>query len=251
VYDVNRARAGCERRLTPRQKLAGLLAAGLARAVLSTLTMTKSALVAVLLATLSSAAGAQELAVSEAAAPGPRLTLGARVGGYGFRAPAEQGKWNQCRMNGLGVFGELDLHGPWFLEAGLDGYFSDDLGSVGPAAGGAERWPIDRVSGLLTVAGGARLETWRWFQPYVQLGVGMEWTRVRVAGMTPLEDSALLPVAFLGLGGDLRVTDRLAVGASLRLHAMGLYSRTAGETPALSRETELASQAQFYAKFAL
>ena len=58
-----------------------------------------------------------------AAAPAP-LVVGARVGGYGFRRPGavdEHGHvaWDDCRMNGLGVFVRRPL-GRLFAEAGAD-----------------------------------------------------------------------------------------------------------------------------------
>jgi hypothetical protein len=202
------------------------------------------------------ALGALLLVASREARADGQLQLGARVGGYGFReqGPADGGRtdWNVCRMNGIGVFGEYRLGGPWFVESGLDAYFSDDRGSLGPAAGGATSWPIERTSGLLTVAGGARLTSWRWFQPYVQLGVGMEVTRVRSAwdAPAPIEEQAVQPLAFFGIGGDLVLSSRFAVGASFRLDAMGLFRRNPDGT-SFERSAELATQGQFYAKFSL
>jgi hypothetical protein len=49
-------------------------------------------------------------------------SFGARVGGYGFRREEgdRRNAWDECRMNGLGVFGARQLAGPLFVAAGLD-----------------------------------------------------------------------------------------------------------------------------------
>ena len=75
---------------------------------------------------LSTAASAEPLGISTEA-PEPSVAFGARIGGYGFRrdgATAFTGKWDECRMNGVGVFAQKTVRGPLFAEAGLDTYFS-------------------------------------------------------------------------------------------------------------------------------
>ena len=59
-----------------------------------------------LLVLLSTAASAEPLGVT-AEAPDPMISVGARIGGYGFRRDGNTsftGEWNECRMNGVGVF---------------------------------------------------------------------------------------------------------------------------------------------------
>jgi hypothetical protein len=164
--------------------------------------------------------------------------VGARIGGYGFRRPATDGgrtAWDDCRMNGVGVFAQQGLPLGTFVELGLDAYFGDDFGTPGaPPA-------MDRVSGLTTLAGGVRGWPGGVFSPYVQLGLGLELTRVVIDGR---DGNYALPLGFFGIGGDVRV-GRFRLGASLRVHAMGKFEG------ALDPEPELASQAQFYAMMSL
>ena len=159
--------------------------------------------------------------------------VGARVGGYGFRRPAgETGGgtgWDDCRMNGVGVFAQQGLPYGLFVELGLDAYF---------AAGAPD---MDRVSGLTTVAGGARLWPGGRFSPYVNLGLGLELTRVELDDQ---RGNYALPLGFIGIGGDVRV-DRFRFGASLRVHAMGKIEDT------MHPEPDLASQVQFHAMMSL
>jgi hypothetical protein len=174
------------------------------------------------------------------------LLVGARVGGYGFRqAPGPERDdtgWEACRMGGMGVFAELPLSRRFFLEGGLDAYFAEE-------AGNEASWAIDRFSGLMTVAGGAYLVPGARFSPYVQAGLGMEVTHVSVGTQ---EDSFVLPLAFIGLGADVRVGPA-RLGASLRVNAMGYFDPADRMSPTaeLAPEAELATQGQFYAKFFL
>ena len=54
-------------------------------------------------------------------------SFGARVGGYGFRRDEgdKRSAWDECRMNGMGVFGTRTVRGALFVEGGLDLYFSE------------------------------------------------------------------------------------------------------------------------------
>src|SRR6186997_1111000 len=104
------------------------------------------------------------LVFSSSAAFADSYEMGVRVGGYGFRREGEQ-IWDECRMNGFGIFGGRDLKGPLFVEAGLDLY-----GSVGQAQ--PMDLPVDRASGLVSTAIGARTNVASWLRGYVQLGGG-------------------------------------------------------------------------------
>ena len=84
--------------------------------------------------------------------------------------------WQACRMNGLGVFASKGLAKSFFLEAGLDTYFTDSFPTGG--AMGSYDTPIDRSSALMTVAAGARFYTDSLISPYIQIGLGAELTHV-------------------------------------------------------------------------
>jgi hypothetical protein len=157
-------------------------------------------------------------ATSIAAADTPPFEIGARVGGYGFRreaAPDHQ--WDECRMNGFGMFGGKQLRGPLFVEAGLDLYSSVDARQPGDL-------PIDRTSGLLSTAVGARTNLTRWLRGYAQLGGGLELSRVSVPyGDTRIRDSKAMPEGFFGIGLDIRVGSQTTLGSSFRTHVMGNF----------------------------
>jgi hypothetical protein len=227
-----------------------------ARALMRTI---KSVVVLSVLLATGGVAAADETQVT-AAAPAPEYAIGVRVGGYGFRqAPTAQSDhtgWTGCRMNGIGLFGERTLGARFFVEGGLDAYFTDDTGTGFHDHDGPDMKPpwIDRVSGLASVAGGVRLWPGARVSPYLQLGVGLEATRIKVKAEdgSLIEDGLVLPFGFIGLGGDLRL-GRVRLGMSLRIHAMGTIDQRDPLAPgqALEPEPELAAQGQFYAKFAL
>lgn len=206
--------------------------------------MRKHAILVTLLMTLPVTASAEPIVDA----------LGIRIGGYGFReatpasgeAPEGTG-WQACRMNGLGIFANKALDASFFVEAGFDTYFTDDF-LFGETMGEYDT-AIDRSSALMTISAGARFYTDAWISPYLQMGVGAEVTRVSLPALA-LEDTALLPMGFFGAGANLRVTDTMQVGASLRINAMGYYDDAQFQTE-LEPELELATQAQFYASFAL
>lgn len=181
-------------------------------------------------------------------------SLGVRVGGYGFREATEASGdeargtgWQACRMNGIGIFGNKAIDKTFFVEAGLDSYFTDTF-PTGQSMGSYDT-PIDRSSALLTVAGGARFYTDSFVSPYIQVGVGAELTHVSLPALG-LENSALLPVAFFGLGANLQVSSRTQLGAAFRVNAMGYYDDAQFQNE-LTPEFELATQGQFYASFSL
>jgi hypothetical protein len=184
------------------------------------------------------------------AAADPVDTVGARVGGYGFRTP--QGTtdvrdgWNDCRMNGVGVFARKDV-GIVNVEGGADIYFSESFPMQAQTSDENE----DRLSGLVTVAAGARIVDTGRFRALAQLGTGLELTHVKMTMDTGqvATDSRALPLGFVGVAAELRVTDRTSVGASMRTYVMGKFDAT----PACQLEVvpEVAAQGQFYLSYQL
>ncbi len=190
--------------------------------------------------------------VSAAAAQADEA-IGARVGGYGFRQPAtgsERSGWNDCRMNGIGLFGQRTFGRAkaLFAEAGLDTYFSEAFPLQSENDGGL---PMDRLSALASVAAGVRMFPTAAVSPYVQLGAGVELTKIDVPTYH-ITESFTLPLAFLGIGGDFRVGKHLKLGAVLRVHAMGHFhdiTTNADGQMSLSPSPEVAAQGQFYAMY--
>jgi hypothetical protein len=184
-----------------------------------------------------------------------------RVGGYGFRnthAESASEKWNDCRMNGLGLFGQKHLTQHAFLEAGSDIYFSDDM-ILG--ADSTEAEPMDRLSGLLSVSAGLRMYPASRVSAYAQVGVGVELTRVTMGAAAhehtdPVPASApaemtttrTLPMGFVGFGGDVRVGTRTRLGATFRTNVMAHFDHGA---TTLDAEPEAANQVQFYLRYSL
>lgn len=174
------------------------------------------------LATVAAAdpAGPPSDAPAVASADGPTYELGVRIGGYGFRRegdPRPGSGWTECRMNGLGVFGTRTLRGPFFVEAGLDMYTAADVTNPMDL-------PIDRTSGLLSGAIGVRTQVASWLRAYVQLGTGLEVTKVSVPyGDQRIRDTKALPEGFFGVGADLKVWKGTHIGASFRTLVMGSF----------------------------
>jgi hypothetical protein len=145
--------------------------------------------------------------------------LGVRVGGYGFRREGDNsGQWDECQMGGVGVFASRRLPGPLFLEAGLDAYTSRGEGQP-------EDLPIDRMSGIASVAAGARTTFLSRMSGFVQLGGGVELTRVAVpyGEDETIRDTKLMPTGFIGFGFDVRI-GKTYLGFNLRTHAMGNFN---------------------------
>lgn len=156
------------------------------------------------------------IVASSATALADDYEVGARVGGYGFRREGANQDWTECRMNGLGVFGGRALRGPLFAEAGLDLY-----SSVTPESGDL---PIDRTSGLVSAAIGARTQIASWLRGYVQLGGGVELTRVSVPyGDERIRDNKAMPEGFFGLGFDIELVKGTRIGSSFRTLVMGNF----------------------------
>lgn len=211
-------------------------------------------------------APAPTVTATAAASPTP-ITVGARVGGYGFRRPGAVGDhghvaWDDCRMNGVGVFARRPV-GRLFAEAGADLYFAESFPMPPPEA----EDEMDRMSGLVTVAIGADLVRTRRVTGYVQLGTGVELTRVAMTMTdgTVARDQRVLPLGFVGVGGEVRLGARTALGASLRTHVMGHFDHGAdahlhggaaltADTAAdgdLAVSPEIAAQGQFYVSYRL
>jgi hypothetical protein len=201
--------------------------------------------------------------LSNAAADPRPITVGARVGGYGFRNPdsvdttSGHVAWDECRMNGLGVFGRRGV-GRWFGEAGVDLYFSEAFPL--PAAEMADGESIDRLSGLTTIAAGANVIETQHVIGYAQIGVGVELTQFRFQhGDDTLATRRALPMGFVGVGGELRVGSRTSFGASLRAHIMGNFNAAYQAnrdvwdpmTNHLEVAPEAAAQGQFYVAYRL
>lgn len=124
--------------------------------------------------------------------------------------------------------------------------------------------PIDRMSGLVSVAGGTRTQVTTWLRGYVQLGGGIEVTRVAVpyGDRDTLRDTQVLPQGFFGIGFDLRLARRTYAGATLRALAMGNFTYQRAEleqrdtwgfiAPAVDEvfapSLDFATQAQFYVR---
>jgi hypothetical protein len=173
------------------------------------------------------------LAGSAAAEPAPSTTattqatydMGFRVGGYGFKREGDSrpgAGWTECRMNGVGVFASRVLRGPLFVEAGLDLYTSADF----PLPADSMDLPIDRMSGLVGISGGARTNLTSRLRGYVQLGGGVELTRVAVpyGEDETIRDTKTMPAGFLGVGMDIRVGGKTHIGATFRTLMMGNFN---------------------------
>ena len=178
-----------------------------------------------MLGSVTAAADPDPLVLASGAGVQPTYDVGFRVGGYGFRREGDKTPgegWTECRMNGFGMFADRVVHGPIYVEAGLDAYSSSNLIESSPSTD----LPIDRLSGLVSVAGGVRTQLAPWLRAYVQLGAGLELTRVSVPygddGQTIRDDKAM-PMGFFGVGADLRVARGTYLGATMRMLVMGNF----------------------------
>jgi hypothetical protein len=213
------------------------------------------------LAALAAPAAADEAVRVDARAPAT-YSFGARVGGYGFRqveGDARSG-WNDCRMNGIGIFAQRSLARAFFVEGATDVYFAESF----PQAHDPSEDGMDRLSGLLSVAAGARMMPTDRITGYVQLGGGLELTRVVMhhdGGESRRND--VMPMGFIGFGGSIRVGDKVRLGANLRVNMMAHYPHAhvehthdepemepAGPMP-LDPEPEAAAQGQFFLSYDL
>jgi hypothetical protein len=121
--------------------------------------------------------------------------------------------------------------------------------------------PIDRASALVSVAGGVRTQLAPWLRGYLQLGAGIEITRVAVPyGEEMIRDTKAMPEGFFGVGADLRVTRKTYLGASFRMLMMGNFDyrrseldqnqewgfTTPGAETVFDPSLDFAAQGQFY-----
>lgn len=180
---------------------------------------------------------------------GASYTVGARVGGYGFRSTDAEGKaaWDDCRMNGIGLFGQRAMTRHLSLEAGLDTYFADETGLPGHDHGGGDAdvmgEGMDRVSTIGTFGAALNLIPGYRVTPTLGAGFGVELTRVSMPGHA--DASRVLPMGYIGFGVDGRVWKSMHVGANVRINAMGHFDHD-DPTADMKAEPELASQGQFY-----
>jgi hypothetical protein len=209
-----------------------------------------------LLLLLSTAASAEPLGVT-AEAPEPMISVGARIGGSGFRRDGDTsftGQWDECRMNGVGVFAQKTVRGPLFAEAGLDTYFSTSDHQ-------ASDLPIDRQSVLASAAIGARSQFTSWLGGYIQVGMGAELTKLSVPyGDDAIRSDKVMPWGFLGVGGEIKLGPATRVGATIRTLVMGnfnydparldktsqMWTSTPTADQVFSASPTLATQMQFF-----
>ncbi len=163
-------------------------------------------------------------------------------------------------MNGVGLFVDRVMRGPILVEAGLGLYARDDF----LMAGQQGDHPVDRKSALVTTAVGLRKNLSRWLTAYLQVGGGVELTKVSVpygSNGLKISDAQVLPAAFIGTGGDIRLGAHIRIGANIRFHAMGNFDYDAAKlqmqgnwpTPppaevVFAASPDLAAQAQFYVR---
>ncbi|MFN0249861.1 MAG: hypothetical protein ACKV2T_23460, partial [Kofleriaceae bacterium] len=84
--------------------------------------------------------------------------------------------------------------------------------------------PIDRTSGLLSGAIGVRTQVASWLRAYVQLGAGLEVTKVSVPyGDERIRDTKAMPEGFFGIGADLKIWKGTHIGATFRTLVMGSF----------------------------
>jgi hypothetical protein len=172
-------------------------------------------------------------------------TFGGRVGGYGFR---DAGRWDDCRMDGVGLFADRSFGQHAFVEVGLDMYHA--TGDTVMLEG------MDRLSTQVSVAGGLRMFPSSIVSPYIQVGVGAEVTHVHMAEAGHAGDH-VLPLGFVGVGGDLKIGQHLQLGANVRFHMMAHFDHEHAVVGAEEEDHEMdistgaAAQVQFFAKYRL
>ena len=170
---------------------------------------------------------------------------GARIGGYGFRhVKNDKLSWDDCRMNGVGLFATLDYNRRFFAELSVDYYH---------ATGKTVASGMDRMSMFLLGAVGTRFLRDFFLTPYLQAGIGPEWTKIEVGGR---QRTALLAAPFLGVGVEANL-GRFKLGTHLRTFAMGVpdhlghgtgsHPHAGGDVPITY---EVAGEMQFFARYA-
>ena len=174
-------------------------------------------------------------------------TLGARVGGYGFRHVNDQGVigWESCRMNGVGFYGTLESPKlrNLFAELSTDLYF---------ATAQPQQEGLDRISLHTLAVGGVRMFPGWLISPNIHVGGGVEYTWVELYGN---RDQRVAPVALMGIGGELNIK-KLAFGISIRSNLMQLPNYdwqpdSQATTQELDYQTEVAGQMLFSVRYAM
>ncbi|MEZ4373673.1 MAG: outer membrane beta-barrel protein [Polyangiaceae bacterium] len=220
--------------------------------------------VAVAATGIASAETAGQAAKDQPAAEGSypdgflRPGFGARVGGYGFRQADGEGVWDNCRMNGVGVFGTLDLNRHVFGEVGLDFY---------SAAPETNDQGLDRVSTHGTLGIGLRMLPDFIVSPYAELGGGVELTRIEALqdGETVMSHSGAYPVGYIGFGLEINATENLKLGGAFRMLAtvLPVYGESQGDGSwkwndtavssggKIETQSDFAAQGQLFVRYAL
>jgi hypothetical protein len=117
----------------------------------------------------------------------------------------------------------------------------------------------------MTTAIGARMQFASWLRGYVQLGGGVELTRLSVPyGDQRIRDNKILPEGFFGIGVDIKLARSTHIGTAVRTHLMGNFDYdaerldmsngwaappSAGEV--FDASPDVAAQAQFYVRHEL
>lgn len=168
--------------------------------------------------------------------------IGVRVGGYGFRQldTDETMNWNNCRMNGVGIYSTLDLNRNFFAELSADMYHAHTT---------TMRQGLDRISLHTAAVINARMAPDFLISPFIQLGAGVEYTWVDIYGN---KDQGLVPVGFVGLGGEINL-DQFKLGMTIRSNAMQLpdYDWRNQSKQEVTYKTELAGQMLFSVRYVL
>jgi hypothetical protein len=180
----------------------------------------------------------------------PEHLVGLRVGGYGFRStePGAEGEWNDCEMDGSGIFAQRTLSRRFYAEAALDFYHAKSE-TIAPGA-------MDRASTIASVAGGIRLLPERRFSPYLQVGTGVELTKASIIG-ADARTSGVFPMGFFGFGLDVDVARGFGLGLAVRTNVMAHFPHGEMTVPGSDETThtlddpdfELAAQGQLSATY--
>lgn len=192
---------------------------------------------------------AQETSLQEAEEP-LGVGVGFRIGGYGFREIANDDatNWTDCRMDGVGVFATWQ-HGDYFFsEFGLDYYQA--VGRVVSEEG------MDRISVHMIGAFGLRAFPAFFISPFIQVGLGAEYTDVSWSGFDR-EEGGLFPMGFLGTGAEVSVGDHARFGANLRVYMMAAFAPLEGHVHGtdvhlhapVEAEGEAAGQVQLWFRY--
>lgn len=182
----------------------------------------------------------------------PVTMVGLRAGGYGFRnpTPGNEGEWNDCQMDGSGIFARRTLSRRFYAEAALDLYHAKNE-SVAPGT-------MDRMSTVASLAGGVRILPDYRISPYLEVGTGVELTKASIHG-TDAQTSGAFPMGFFGAGVDVAVFRGLGLGVAVRTNVMAHFPHL--ETPVSAADEgehthdlgepdfELAAQGQLFATY--